>query len=254
MRALVTRLAVAGLAMASSSCSATPDKPLVGPDPATEGSAPAMSWNSGSSNSGPRSITSADSVLDSQRLTSSPREAEFGIRPATGLDATAGPECPVSPQQLSVVRFAFVDFSGSTQSGEVVVASTEAQAVLLVFERLFLDRFEMAMATPVIGFGNDDQASMLANNTSGFNCRRVTGSSAWSRHSYGLAIDINPLVNPWVRKGGIEPPEAASYVDRAIEVPGGIYPGDAIIAYFDQIGWLWGGDFEEPDYQHFYLP
>ena len=55
-------------------------------------------------------------------------------------------------------------------------------------------------------YGGDDDRSMAANNTSGFNCRRVAGQSSWSAHAYGEAIDLNPVQNPYVRPGSITPP------------------------------------------------
>src|SRR3546814_9572848 len=70
---------------------------------------------------------------------------------------------------------------------------------------------------PVDRFGSDDGASMRANNTSAFNCRYVAGTTKWSEHSYGRAIDINPLHNPYVRNGSVDPPEGATWADRRSE-------------------------------------
>ena len=77
-------------------------------------------------------------------------------------------------------------------------------------------------------YQGDDQRSMRANNTSAFNCREIDGSpGTWSQHAYGNAVDINPLVNPWVRGDQVDPPEGRPYADRSKRVPGGIYAGDA---------------------------
>jgi hypothetical protein len=105
---------------------------------------------------------------------------------------------------------------------------------------------------PVDVFEGDDEASMSANNTSAFNCRPVTGGARWSDHSYGVAIDINPVVNPYVRRDTVAPPEGAPYVDRDADVPGMIHEGDVVVDTFADHGWIWGGTWSFPkDYQHF---
>ena len=93
---------------------------------------------------------------------------------------------------------------------------------------------------------------MAANNTSAFNYRRVTGSKTLSRHSYGAAIDVNPLFNPYMDDGRIAPPEAAAYADRDREFPGKIDHDDLCYRLFIRNGWSWGGDWSgDKDYQHF---
>jgi hypothetical protein len=93
---------------------------------------------------------------------------------------------------------------------------------------------------------------MAANNTSAFNCRRVSGSSTWSEHAYGRAVDVNPRFNPWVRGTSVEPPNGAEYADRTRRQPGMIHAGDPAVQAFAAVGWSWGGDFQRAkDYQHF---
>jgi len=94
---------------------------------------------------------------------------------------------------------------------------------------------------------------MAANNTSAFNCRAVTGGSAWSQHSYGWAIDINPVQNPYVTSSGtVLPPAGAQYVDRSQKAKGMIRAGDVVVKAFAAIGWGWGGYWSSTkDYQHF---
>ena len=100
--------------------------------------------------------------------------------------------------------------------------------------------------------GSDD-ASMAADNTSGFNCRRVPGTRTWSQHAFGLAIDINPLENPFVHDGIVDPPGGRRYLDRSHFRRGMIRPGDVVVGAFASIGWSWGGRWSSPDYQHFSL-
>lgn len=89
-------------------------------------------------------------------------------------------------------------------------------------------------------FGGDDERSMLADNTSAFNCRLVPGTSAWAQHAYGLAVDINPLENPEIRNGQADPPAAAAWADWTRRSPAMIRAGDAAWRAFHAIGWTWG--------------
>jgi hypothetical protein len=101
-------------------------------------------------------------------------------------------------------------------------------------------------------FGGSDDASMEANNTSAFNCRRTTGGTAWSQHSYGRAIDINPVQNPYVSGGTVLPEAGRAFLDRGNSRPGMIAPGDVVVRGFAAEGWGWGGTWTDPlDYQHF---
>jgi hypothetical protein len=93
---------------------------------------------------------------------------------------------------------------------------------------------------------------MSANNTSAFNCRTVTGGDSYSEHSYGRAIDINPLVNPYVKGSTVLPPEGSQYADRSLDAPGMIHSGDEVVTAFAARGWVWGGTWSSlKDYQHF---
>jgi hypothetical protein len=95
---------------------------------------------------------------------------------------------------------------------------------------------------------------MAANNTSAFNCRSATGHpGVWSEHAYGRAIDVNPLVNPYVSSGGsVDPLQGRMYADRSRHDRGLIHPGDVVVEAFASIGWEWGGSWTSTrDYQHF---
>ena len=93
---------------------------------------------------------------------------------------------------------------------------------------------------------------MSADNTSAYCCRRVTGKKYFSRHSYGTAIDVNPVENPYVKPdGSFSPKESEPYLDRTNLRPGMITKDDLCYKLFRKHGWKWGGDFSEPDYQHF---
>ena len=102
--------------------------------------------------------------------------------------------------------------------------------------------------------GADDELSMRDNNTSAFNCRAL--GDGWSLHAYGRAIDINPLVNPYIDSSGdLQPTTAARYLDRGRDDLGLLHDGDAAVQAFTSRGWRWGGDWRNPiDYQHFERP
>jgi hypothetical protein len=98
-----------------------------------------------------------------------------------------------------------------------------------------------------------DFDSIDADNTSAFNCRRTTGGTSWSRHSYGQAIDINPRENPWVEPdGSVAHDNAERFATRPLRKPGVINDDDRVVTLFADHGWQWGGHFNgAKDYQHF---
>jgi poly-gamma-glutamate synthesis protein (capsule biosynthesis protein) len=106
-------------------------------------------------------------------------------------------------------------------------------------------------------YGGNDNRSMAADNTSGFNCRRVAGSKVWSAHAYGAAIDINPVQNPDLTGASVAPGAGRRFAatDRAAyaqAAPGVITADGPVVRAFARIGWEWGGDWSSgKDYQHF---
>jgi hypothetical protein len=161
------------------------------------------------------------------------------------------PGCPVGPFELRRLEVSHWDFAGRRRVGSIVVRATEARDVLSVFRKLYAARFPIRRLRLVEAYKGSDDASMAADNTSGFNCRYVTGTRRWSQHAYGLAIDINPVENPYVHGGRVEPPAGRRYLDRARARRGMVVPGDVVIRAFAAIGWSWGGRWSTPDYQHF---
>ena len=162
--------------------------------------------------------------------------------------------CPVPLKDLRILRMAHLGFDGRVHAGELVVHEDHAGDVLGVFRSLFETGFPIERMELVDEYEGDDDLSMAANNTSGFNCRPSTGSPGeWSQHSYGLAIDINPVQNPYVAKNGdVDPPKGAAYADRSTKAPGVIHRNDSVVQAFARIGWEWGGDWtSSKDYQHF---
>lgn len=160
--------------------------------------------------------------------------------------------CPVGPDKLVAIDASHWGYDGAVHTGRVIVAASRADGLVVVFQQLFDAGFQIERMEPVDRYGSDDHASMVANNTSAFNCRTVSGSTRWSEHAYGQAIDVNPLVNPYVRGETVDPPEGEPYKDRSRNDPGMIHDGDAAVAAFAAQGWKWGGYWSSgQDYQHF---
>lgn len=172
---------------------------------------------------------------------------------AARMAASWRPGCPVSLADLRYLTVTYRGFDGQDHSGELVVAATVAADVASAFEQLYAAGFPIASMRLVDDFGASDDASMATDNTSAFNCRAVTGGSSYSEHSYGTAIDINPIENPYIRGNTVLPPVGSGYASRP-ESPGVIQAGDAVVTAFESIGWSWGGYWTNPtDYQHFSL-
>lgn len=162
------------------------------------------------------------------------------------------PGCPVAPSDLRLVTVTHWGFDRRAHTGELLVAERAVPAIVGALRSLFAARFPIRRMQLVERYGADDRRSMAADNTSAFNCRRVEGSTSWSAHAYGLAIDINPLENPYVRHGQVLPPGGRAFLGRRRWRPGMIHAGDAVVRAFAAVGWPWGGRWQEPrDYQHF---
>jgi hypothetical protein len=148
----------------------------------------------------------------------------------------------------------FWGYDGRVHAGEMVVHADVSRDVVWVFRRLFEARFPIRRMRLVDEYEAVDDRSMAANNTSGFNCRWRAGSpGVWSEHAFGRAIDLNPLVNPYVTSSGfVDPSAGRPYVDRSRHDKGMIHDGDIVVRAFASIGWEWGGDWTSiKDYQHF---
>lgn len=169
------------------------------------------------------------------------------------VDVSWRPSCPVPLDDLRLLEVDHWDFDRRVRRGEMVVHADHAGAMVEVFGELFEARFPIERMQLIDDFGGSDDASMAANNTSGFNCRTVTAGERWSEHAYGWAIDINPVQNPYVgRDGTVLPPGAEPYVDRSQHVDGMIHADGPVVRAFERAGWSWGGEWRTlKDYHHF---
>jgi hypothetical protein len=164
--------------------------------------------------------------------------------------------CPVPLRDLRTLKIRYVDFNHRPNLGTLVVHKDVAPEVAAIFADLFQHRFQIERMEPIDNFDGSDDRSMAADNTSAFNCRDITGQPGkFSNHSWGRAIDINPLVNPYVKGDTVLPPTGRQYLDRTRAYPGGIAAGSYIVRLFERHGWTWGGSWKDrQDYQHFEKP
>jgi hypothetical protein len=168
---------------------------------------------------------------------------------------------PVGCERLSLIKFSYLGFDGSIHAdGEIMVMDAAAKNVLGIFTRLRDMRFPIAKARLINHYDGNDDASIADNNTSAFNSRNVAGTNSLSLHAYGLAIDINPLQNPYVQRSGeklaFSPPAGAAYANRLDDQPErqlrrGL--AESVIDVFADEGFfIWGGYWKSAiDYQHF---
>lgn len=166
--------------------------------------------------------------------------------------------CPVGLHDLRYLRIAYLDFNGQSKVGELIVHKDVSTEVTEIFEALYEIGYPIKKMRLVSDYKGSDWQSIEADNTSAFNCRNATGSKKWSKHSYGKAIDINPIENPYIsRKGRISHQKSliyrnrvhkkSTFADKAV-----LLKDDKATKIFKKYGWKWGGDWSGvKDYQHF---
>lgn len=152
---------------------------------------------------------------------------------------------------LRVVKVRYINFQGLTDSGKLICHKRAAADLAAFFEQAYRIKFPMESVKPVSFFKNDDEVSMAVNNTSCFNYRTIAGSKKKSWHSYGLALDVNPIQNPMIKRGKASPSKG-SYNPKAA---GTLYATHPLVKLMVTKGWKWGGNWPShtKDYQHFEL-
>jgi hypothetical protein len=158
--------------------------------------------------------------------------------------------CPVPLRDLRFMTMTYIGFDGQPHTGQMVVHADAVAPVARIFQKLYAGSFPLRRMRLVDDYRGDDAASMADDNTSAFNCRRVSGSTSWSQHAYGRAVDINPIENPYVHSGTVEPPAGRPYAQRTPYRKGMV--NRLVIDAFAAQAWGWGGSFRtSKDYQHF---
>ena len=159
--------------------------------------------------------------------------------------------------ELDTLTVQHIDFEGRTQQGVIICNKVIAKDLREIFAELYKAKYPIERIRPISEYGNDDECSMQANNTSCYCYRTVEGSSKLSKHARGMAIDVNPLYNPCVKrkKDGtllVQPSTGKPYVNRNKQFKYKITQQDLCYRLFVRHGFKWGGAWRSlKDYQHF---
>lgn len=166
--------------------------------------------------------------------------------------------CPVALKDLRYLQVTHKDFNGKVKMGEIIVHKDVASEVSQIFGELYAMGYPIHKMRLVSDYKGSDWQSIESDNTSAFNCRNATGSKKWSKHSYGKAIDLNSIENPYISRSGHISHKASqqyrkrihkthSAADKAV-----LLKNDKAVRIFKKYGWKWGGDWSGvKDYQHF---
>lgn len=169
-------------------------------------------------------------------------------------DVTFHEDTPVTRSSLRYLKVLHYNSEGEIILGEMICNQLIASDLLEIFRDLFDAKYPIERMKPAFHYDGDDEASMTDNNTSCFNSRTITGSMKPSLHAFGLAVDINPLYNPYIKKrnGSVMKilPLAAKHTDK--NSPYHIKKGDLCYRLFIAHGFQWGGSWQSvKDFQHF---
>jgi hypothetical protein len=166
--------------------------------------------------------------------------------------STWRPGCPVAARDLAWVRLTFWGFDDRRHTGELLVNRSVAGPLVTVFHRLYDDRFPIEQMRITTQAEQDAPPTGDGNDTGAFACRPVRGATVFSQHAYGLAVDVNPFQNPYLKGDLVLPELASSYRDRDRHRPGMILADGPVVRAFASIGWTWGGTWRSlKDLQHF---
>ena len=168
-------------------------------------------------------------------------------------------DCTLPREDLRYLHVLHVDAEGVEHEGEMICNVHIAETVLDILRQLYEEGYPIEKIRLVDEYDADDETSMRDNNSSSFNFRFISHSAKVSKHGLGLAVDINPLYNPYIKnvngKRNIEPATAEPYLDRDADFPYKIEKGDLCYRLFTENGFEWGGNWKnQKDYQHFELP
>jgi len=165
-------------------------------------------------------------------------------------EAIEGSAAPLEViDSLSLVDVVYYSFDELRHQGQMLVDKALEDDVYEIFELIEKLKFPVGKVIPIVAYRWEDGDSMADNNSSGFNFRVIEGTNKLSLHSFGRAVDINPVQNPVIYPAGLIAPEGAVYRPQN---KGTFTAGNAIVREFIKRGWHWGGNFEQPkDYHHF---
>ena len=163
----------------------------------------------------------------------------------------------IQRSDLRYLRVLHWDYDQQAHQGELICNKLIAEKLLCIFRELYRQHYPIQRMRLPDEYDADDERQMRDNNTSCFCYRTIAGSKTLSYHARGLAVDINPLYNPYVRqrKDGsylVQPANATLYTNRSRSYRYKITKDDLCYRLFTQHGFTWGGSWKSyKDYQHF---
>ena len=164
-----------------------------------------------------------------------------------------GDKSVISRGELFYLNVLYFGFDCEPKVGEIICNRKIAKDLCRIFKKLYNQRYMIEKIRLIDNYDADDEKSMSDNNSSCFCYRNIAHTDIVSQHSYGLAIDINPLYNPYIANGRIMPAAGEPYADRSRSFNYKIDKSDYCYKVFKSFGFEWGGDWiNEKDYQHFY--
>ena len=165
-------------------------------------------------------------------------------------------DCTVQKEDLRYIHVLHKDLDGSVKEGEMVLNKYIAEDVMEIFKELYAADYPIERVRRADEYDADDEMSMRDNNSSSFNFRFISHTTKVSKHGLGMAVDINPLYNPYIKEVDgqtvIEPATGEPYVDRSADFAYKIDENDLCYKLFKEHGFEWGGSWSDrKDYQHF---
>ena len=167
-------------------------------------------------------------------------------------------DCPLPVESLRYLRVLHKNFDGKTLEGELICNVEIAEDLIEIFQQLYAANYPIEKISLIDNYDADDELSMRDNNSSCFNFRFVSYTKKISLHGYGMAVDINPLYNPYIKMvngvQNVEPANGTPYVDRTKNFPYKILEDDICVKLFAEHNFYWGGNCwdDAKDYQHFF--
>ena len=196
------------------------------------------------------------SLVANQNVNISTIDSDIKQRMIQGNSYKKG--CPVPLKKLRYLRLKYLDFKGETAIGEMIVHKDVSREVVEIFDALYAIGYPIHKMKLVSDYKGSDWQSIEADNTSAFNCRKATGSKNWSKHSYGKAIDLNSIENPYIARNGRISHKASQKYRKRVHKNNSSADKAVLLKYdqatkiFNKYGWKWGGDWPVvKDYQHF---
>lgn len=147
--------------------------------------------------------------------------------------------CPSKPDELRLLAVNYYGFDGLMHRGRLVVHASVADDVVDLMQVVIDSRFPIRQMRPIDEFEGSDETSADEDNTSAFNCRRTPLGTYWSEHSNGVAIDFNPVENPYHKDNLLIPSAGEAYLNRSDVRPGMLVADSPVVKYAQAHGWLW---------------